>query len=70
MIPGTGPALMEARRLCDRLEQRDRRAQLQRVDFAEDLLRGTAGQTGEDSGAFDQPCAKNRMGQVGPGLFQ
>jgi hypothetical protein len=51
-------------------EQRDLRAQLQRVDFAEDLLRGAAGQAGEDGDAFDQPCAENRMGQVSPGLVQ
>jgi hypothetical protein len=51
-------------------EQRDGRAQLLRVDFAEDLLRRAAAHAGEDGGAFDQPGAENRMRQVSPGLGQ
>lgn len=51
-------------------EQRDRRAQLHRVDSAEDLLRRAARQAGEDVGAFDQPCAEDRMCHVCLGLCQ
>jgi transcriptional regulator with XRE-family HTH domain len=51
-------------------EQRHRGAQLERVDLAEDLLRGTARQPGQDGGTFDQPRTQNRVRQVGPGLLQ
>jgi len=51
-------------------EQGHRGAELERVDLAEDLLGGAAGQAGEDGGAFGQPRAENRVGQVGPGLGQ
>ena len=51
-------------------EQRDARAELARVDLAEDLLGGAAVQAGQDSGAFGQPWAEDRMGQVGLRLGQ
>ena len=51
-------------------EQGDGRAELHRVDLAEDLLRGTAGDPGQDGGGLDQAGAEDGMGQVGPGLGQ